>query len=203
MTDVRVAPLDASCTDDFFAVHCEANGLGWCACVAWEVPSWDGWGERTAAQNVALRRQLFDEGRYHGYLLYEDDVAVGWCQCGPRDRWPKLCAAHELAPDPAVWGIPCFAMAPAARGRGLAHALLGGALDDLAGRGVARVEGYPRRGRHAAGEVWTGPEALFARAGFTVERALPGERLLMVRRLDKPTGSGTLETSTPPDGERR
>lgn len=180
MAEIEVHPLDAARVGDFFAVHCEANGLGWCACVAWEVPTWEGWGERTAEENVALRRRLFTEGHFHGYVLYEDGQPVGWCQCGPRDRWPKLVESFGLAPSPGTWAVTCFALAPGARKRGLAHQLLAGALDDLRRRGVRRVEAFPRmggtsggaasppteQGKHEDGEVWTGPESLFVKAGF-------------------------------------
>ena len=32
---------------------------GWCWCVAWEVDSWEGWTDRSASQNQALRERLW------------------------------------------------------------------------------------------------------------------------------------------------
>ncbi len=68
-----------------------------------------------------------------------------------------------------MYAVTCFEVSPAHRQRGGARALLRGALDDLRERGIARVQGFPRAGRGLeAGQVWTGPEALFRSAGFRV-----------------------------------
>jgi ribosomal protein S18 acetylase RimI-like enzyme len=163
---IRVVPLDAARIPDFFALH-GTPPFEWCHCVAWEVPTWEGWGERTAAENRALRERLFAAGRFDGYLLYVNGAVAGWCQCGPRDGWPKLAAQFQLAPDPETWAVTCFCIRPEVRRRGLAGRLLHAVLGDLRQRGVVRVEGFPRAsGEHEDGEVWTGPFELFAAAGF-------------------------------------
>jgi GNAT superfamily N-acetyltransferase len=54
------------------------------------------------------------------------------------------------------------------RGQGLAHRFLAAVVDDLRGLGVTAVEGYPVHGSgHQPDDVWTGPESVFAKAGFT------------------------------------
>jgi ribosomal protein S18 acetylase RimI-like enzyme len=171
---LSVVPLDASGREDFYRVHSESNCAGWCHCVAWWVRTWDGWGQRTAEQNRALREKLFRQGRYDGYLMYVDGQPAGWCQCGPRDRLPKLVEQFKLNPDPGVWAITCVLISPQFRKQGLANYLLDKVLTDLATRGVPRVQAFPRRGQNLPDEdVWTGPEALFKTAGFTLERDDP------------------------------
>lgn len=156
---------------DFHALHSEACNAGWCCCVAWWVPTWAGWGERTAEENRALRDHLFDRGEYDIVLLYEDERPVASCQVGPRDRLEKLTRQLALEPDPDCHAITCFLVAPDRRRRGRARVLLRGVLDDLRARGVKRVEAYPRRGADLPdGEAWTGPAALYAEEGFTVLR---------------------------------
>lgn len=174
---VAIKPLDRSRVADFFALH-GAPPFEWCHCVAWEVPTWEGWGERTAEENRALRQELFASGRFDGYLLYADHRPVGWCQCGPRDHWPKLARQFELAPSPGTFAVTCFCMRPGVRRRGYAHALLAAVLEDLRKRGVRRVEAFPRRGAHEDGEVWTGPMGLFERAGFQVVKDDPRRPVL-------------------------
>ena len=110
--DISVVPLDSSRREDFYRVHSEANEANWCYCVAWWVPTWEGWGQRTADENLTLRESLFQLGEYDGYLLYVDGEPAGWCQCGPRDRLPKLLEEYRLEPDPEVWAITCFLIAP-------------------------------------------------------------------------------------------
>ncbi len=165
-----VVRLDASRREDFFRLHCAENGAGWCRCVAWWVPTWEGWGARAEAENLQLRQELFDRGEYDGYLLYVEGAPVGWCQAGPRDRLQKLADQFGLAPDPDTWAITCFLIAPEHRRQGHAAHLLGEALADLRRRGVQRVEAFPKRGAAEEAELWTGPEAMLREAGFRVVR---------------------------------
>ena len=159
---------------DFFHLHATAHETGSCFCAAWWVETWQGWGDRTAAQNRAVREALLDRGEYDGYLLYADGVVAGWCQVGPRDRLVKLAAQFGLDPDPGTWAITCFLIAPAQRGQGLAGTLLQGVLADLRARGVARVEAFPKRGPDLdALDLWNGPEGLFLDAGFRVVQEDP------------------------------
>lgn len=165
--NVEVVRLGPDLRDEFYRVHCAENGCDWCFCVAWWVPTWEGWGDRTAEQNRALRDDLFERGEYDGYLARIDGQPVGWCQVGPRDRLAKLVRHMSLPVSPETYAVTCFQVAPALRRRGVATALLAGALADLRARGVRRVEAYPRRrGGLDPDDMWTGPEDLYARFGF-------------------------------------
>ena len=169
---IDVKRLDAYRIADFRTVHSAAHGCEWCQCVAWWTPSWDGWPERTLEQNRSLREALFARGEFDGYLLYEGGHPVGWCQVGAAERLAKLCRTYRISPDPGTVAISCFLLAPGARGRGLAHALLRGVLDDLSARGCTHVLAFPRRGSGLpADDVWTGPEQLYLHAGFRVSRS--------------------------------
>jgi len=169
LKEIQIARLDQNHLPDFFQVHSVENEAGWCCCVAWWVPTWEGWGERTQAENRALREALFQGGEYDGYLGYLDSKPVGWCQTGPRDRLEKLRRQMGLAPDPEAWAITCFLIVPAYRREGVASSLLRGVLEDLQQRGVRRVEAYPKRGEHLdSGDLWNGPEGMFLQAGFRV-----------------------------------
>ena len=164
---IRVERFTADRRHDFGAVHSDEAGGGWCQCVAWWVPTWNGWGDRTAAENAALRSDLCARGEYDGLLAYRDDDPVGWCQLGPRDRLAKLVTHLELEPDPTVWAVTCFVVRPSERHRGVARALLEVATEVARADGAKRLEGYPRVGGELEdGEAWTGVESLFAAAGF-------------------------------------
>lgn len=166
MTAVRIERFAPERRVDFDAVHCDANDAGWCRCVAWWVETWDGWGERTAAENASLREELCRRGEYDGLLAYVGEVPVGWCQVGPRDRLAKLVTQLELEPDASVWAVTCFLVTASHRSRGVARALLDGAVALAREHGASRIEGYPRATGDDPGEQWTGPAPLFADAGF-------------------------------------
>ncbi len=154
-------------------------GCDWCFCVAWHVPIWDGWKERTAAENRALRENLFSLGRYDGYLLYVDGRPSGWCQVGPLAWFPKMVGQFGLEGEPEQTPVVgCLEIIPEYRKRGLSRVLLDAALADLGRSGVRRVLAIPRAGRHEDGKVWTGPMALFESRGFKPLREA-GERVVM------------------------
>ena len=64
------------------------------------------------------------------------------------------------------------------------HQAMALALTDLAGEGVAEVEGFPRKksltDRLDPGEVWMGPACLFSSAGFEITDTR--ENVLHMRR---------------------
>jgi GNAT superfamily N-acetyltransferase len=176
----HVEKLDASRVGDFARLHCAANGAEWCQCVAWWTPTWQGWGERSADENAALRGDLFASGEHDGYLAYVGAEPVGWCQVGPRDRLPKLAHQFALLPDSDTWAITCFFVAPQHRRMGLASFLLEEVLADLHRHGVRRVEAFPRAAFESVEDSWTGPRDIFEREGF-VEVSTVGRAVVMVK----------------------
>ena len=164
---IEVHPLSRERAGDFYRLHGPENGAGWCYCAAWRVPTWEGWGERTAEQNRALRQSLFDSGEYDGYLLYADGEPAAWCQAGPRDNLTKLVAQYKLEPDPQCRAITCLFTAPRFRTTGLTTELVRQALAHLKESGVKMVQAFPRCGPSLPPEdLWTGPEQLFLSLGF-------------------------------------
>lgn len=177
MSTFRVERFRAGLSADFDRVHSDANGAGWCRCVAWWVPTWDGWGERSAAENAALRAKLCERGEYDGLLAYDGAEPVGWCQLGPRDRLEKLVRRLGVEPSPETWAVTCFLVAPRARGRGVARALLEAAIETARAEGGAQLEGYPRLAADEPGDLWTGPEALYRSTGFASVGDAPPRRI--------------------------
>lgn len=198
----RLGPDDL---DAFDRLHEGCEDGGWCRCVAWWVPTWQGFSARTAEANRTLRADLFDRGDHDGYLAFQGGEPVGWCQVGPRDRLAKLADQYELEPDPATWAITCFKVIPLCRRAGVATQLLDFVLKDLPNRGALRVEAFPRRTEDEDPmELWTGPMELFARAGFHVvhdDATRPvlalqlGERPLAGRTVQSPLGPLLLSAS--------
>jgi GNAT superfamily N-acetyltransferase len=171
---LHVHRLTAERVGDFRSLHRLGPDGGWCQCVAWWVPTWDGWGDRTREENAALRDSLFARGEYDGYLLYDGDRPVGWCQVGPAGRLEKLGRTFDLDPTDPAWAVTCFFVDPSERRHGFARALLEGMLADLRSRGISRVLAFPRHERDLPdGDVWTGPASLFAAAGFRPKEEKP------------------------------
>lgn len=188
MSEITIARLDPARPEPFFRLHSPENGHGWCRCVAWWVPTWEGWGERTEEENRRLRESLFARGEQDIWLLTVGGAVAASAQACPRDRLAKLGTQFALPPDPGTWAIGCFFVAPAFRRQGLTRRMLGALLVELARLGAKRVEAFPRRGEGLEpGEMWTGPEPLYRAAGF---REVPGgDARRLVLALDLPPQS--------------
>lgn len=174
-----VLPLDASTRDRFLAFHeqrhegaPEGSEGGWCYCVAWWVPHWVGFNQRTAQENRALRESLLAIGIGDGWLAVQGDRTVGWCQGGPRDQLGRIAFYYKRPPDPDCWAIGCLQVPHELRRQGVARALLEGVLEQMKAAGARRVEAFPRliesQGPQDPGELWPGPMALYRSLGFRV-----------------------------------
>jgi len=129
-----------------------------------------------------LGRGLGVAGSYAKVLL-RDDVAAAYAQFGPLTAYPRAQRTRDLypalpdAPLPAV--ITCIATTAAARGAGLALALVAAVCDDLASRGFTAVETYPTRGALPDATSAATP-AFWLSAGFAL--AIDDERFPVMRR---------------------
>jgi GNAT superfamily N-acetyltransferase len=173
MRDERIIVyrVDGKQHEGFYHLHSKANEADWCYCMAWWTSTWSEFAERSSEQNRSLREELFAAGQNDGYLLYINDEVAAWCQCGVRDRLPKLLETYALEPESETFAFTCFLVTKKWRGRGVAHQLLCRSLEDLTARGVNRVQAYPRRGVLLTDDdAWQGTERLFQRAGFELIR---------------------------------
>ncbi|HEX6867653.1 MAG TPA: GNAT family N-acetyltransferase, partial [Candidatus Limnocylindrales bacterium] len=109
-----------------------------------------------------------------GLVAYDGDAAVGWVSLGPREDYDRLAASTVRAPidDTPVWSIVCFVVGRRSRGRGVADALLGAAVDYARDHGATTLEAYPvdvpPGGRIPSANAYHGTLAMFERAGFEV-----------------------------------
>lgn len=201
----RLAALGPETKDAFYRLHNDSCGAGWCRCVAWWVDSFDGWGQRTAAQNLALRESLFDRAVGDGYLLFDGNDPVAWCQVVKPDEPPNLASRFAL-PEDACRGaraISCVLIHPGHRRRGLARRMLSMVLEALTEQEIKAVYAYPKSSDDLeAGDLWNGPLALWIELGFESVRN-DGARVLMVRSLMDDAAGSQPQHATPREGPGR
>jgi GNAT superfamily N-acetyltransferase len=140
-------------------------------------------GVRFGEANKRDLKALVDRGVVPGLLGYEDGKPVGWVSLGPREDYAKLARSPVMKPvdDKPVWSIICFFVDAKARHRGVADALLAGALDWARANGVTLIEAYPcdKRGATRDENLWFGTKAMFDRYGFAeVARRKPTRPLM-------------------------
>jgi ribosomal protein S18 acetylase RimI-like enzyme len=153
--------------DDFFEFHSRVGGE--CFCTAWWMRTWEEFLEADAVQTRAFRENLLGQGEYDGYLIYDENKVIGWCQVGQRDRLAKILEQFSLTINPRVWAITCFRIDSEYQRRGVASELLKNVLDELGKKGIEVVEAYPKIDTELAGDQqWTGPKNMYERAGFSL-----------------------------------
>lgn len=129
-----------------------------------------------------LGRGLAVFGSYAKVLEADGEPAV-YCQFGPLSAYPRAQRVRDLYPKlpssplPAV--ITCIATTSAARGRGLAKALVEAVVEDLTARGFSAVEAYPEPEARADATSAANP-AFWRACGF--ELAIDDDRFPVVRR---------------------
>ena len=180
---VRIEPLTPSRRDDYLRFFDHERGAAFadnpewakCYCHYYHVPSTMDWGSFDAAANRVAISSRIDVGEMEGFLAYAGDDVVGWVNAQPLNKLPHCWARMAIEPPestlPAwdVAAVVCFVIAPAWRRRGVARALLEGALASFATRGIRRVYAFPFRraeGDDRPTAHYHGPEGIFAQCGF-------------------------------------
>jgi GNAT superfamily N-acetyltransferase len=135
------------------------------------------------------------EGNAHAALVFDGDVAVGWCQYGSPEELPRIYHRKEyeagLSGQPPDYRITCFFIDKDYRRKGVAAAALEGALDLIARSGGGVVEGYPHdtQGKKvSASFLYNATRGLFEQAGFSYERP-KGKTNCVMRRTVAPANS--------------
>ena len=163
----------------------------WCWCQFWRKPGAN-WTNTTPAQNRADLEALLGADPAPGLVALEDGVAVGWVGLGPREAFPRLARSRTLPqlPGESVWVVNCFVVARAARGQGIADALLGAAVAYAEAHWARLVDGFPVETggeRMPSASAYTGTRGMFERAGFAVaarstSKASGGRPRVVMRR---------------------
>jgi GNAT superfamily N-acetyltransferase len=174
--DPEVVPATAARFDDVATVLAP-GGEGACWCQYYRMSASE-YGRSSsdqlrgrAARRAALLRARCEAAPSPGMLAFEQGKAVGWCGIGPWSEFVRLGRSRTLpAPyDPATWSVVCFLVRPGFRRRGVASALLEGAVGYARRCGAPAIEGYPvdpGARRIDTASAYVGTTSMFERAGF-------------------------------------
>jgi GNAT superfamily N-acetyltransferase len=144
----------------------------------------------------------------HAALVFDGDVAVGWCEYGTPEELPSIYhraqyeKEQDLVPD---YRLTCFFIDRDHRRQGVSAAALRGALDLIAqaGRGVVEraTRGIPRARRSRRRSSTTAPAACSRRRGRLGNRTVCGDHPRLSRR--SPMGRGRGHRAVPEHGAVR
>jgi GNAT superfamily N-acetyltransferase len=153
------------------AILFEGDGPRGCWCMYWRQSSGDYGRVEPGSRDEMLRVQVDDGPPAPGVIAYLDGVPVGWCGFGPRASMERLVRSRTIPAidDVPVWSIVCFKVRVGYRRRGVAKALLAGAIVYARDHGAPVVEAYPIDTEGARLDVafsYVGFTSTFEAAGF-------------------------------------
>jgi len=173
---VDVTPATRNCYDDLVTVLAP-KGEGSCWCMYYRMSASE-YGRVSALEladatrrRSARMRARLEAATAPGMLAYIDGAPVGWCGLGPRAEFTRLQRSRTIpaVDDAAVWSIVCFLVRPGFRRRGVAAALLEGAVSYARDCRAPAVEGYPvdcAGARIDSTFAYVGTAGMFEAAGF-------------------------------------
>jgi hypothetical protein len=178
MREYTIRPLGPE-TWDAFARLCEKHNGVWGGCwCTWFHPHDKEYEESGSGYEGgrAYKELMVREDKAHAALVFDGDVAVGWCEFGTPEELPHI--YHRKEYEAGLVSLPdyrftCFFVDRDHRREGVAAVALGGALDLIARAGGGVVEAYPHdaAGRKiSASFLYNGTRSMFERAGFDYER---------------------------------
>lgn len=158
----------------------------WCQYFKVDAATWK------AGDVSAFERALCDQteqartnrGAGPGVIAYDGAKPVGWCAVEQRGAYRRILNSQlaDDAPEGAVWFVSCFVVRVGHRRKGVAAALLDGAVAHARGHGAQVIEAFPvvASAGTSSADLYHGPLSVFEAAGFeTVAR--PSDRRAIVK----------------------
>jgi hypothetical protein len=177
ISQYTIRPLGTGTWDAFARLLDKHNGAGFGCWCTWFHPRRRDLGiDAHVEAGRPYKEFLVREGKAHAAVVFEGDVAIGWCQYGPPAELPGIHHRKEYEAGLVSWPdyrITCIFVDRNHRRDGVAAVALDGALDLIAGAGGGTVEGYPQdtAGKKISSSfLYNGTRSMYEKAGFVYER---------------------------------
>ena len=189
--DLTIRPLASDTWRAFSDLVERHNGVfGGCWCTWFHTLSRDKDKDRTYESNRDLKCQLVEHGRAHAALVFDGDIAVGWCQFGSPEELKNI--KHRKEYEAELDSLPdyrltCFFVDKRYRRRGVSALALQGALDLIAKAGGGVVEAYPQDTggkKITASFLYSVTRSLFEQTGFSYVRPKGKNHTVMRTTID-------------------
>ena len=125
------------------------------------------WMSRTLEQNRAEALREIEAGNMRGYLAFDQETCVGWCNASNLQDLPRLQEdTAELCRGKRVGCTICYVIHPNYRGSGVARQLLSRAISDFRAEGYDAMLALPYEAENAQQKRYRGTLHMYQEAGY-------------------------------------
>jgi GNAT superfamily N-acetyltransferase len=116
----------------------------WASCYCRFYHTTGDWEKRTGDQNRIDAMEAIKTGDMNGYLAFDGDRCIGWCNCTEVSAYVRIQEDLEAyCKGKRVAASMCFVIHPAYRGKGVATAIVRHATHDFRARGFDAMIALP------------------------------------------------------------
>ena len=125
----------------------------------------------THAMSRDLIINRINEHELKGYLVFENDKPIGWCNANNRSNYQRLLRDYDVIDNPndRVCSVVCFLIHPDYRRQGISQKILEKIIADHTNTTYDYIESYPKKGASSVSN-FKGPIELYKRNGFKIHK---------------------------------
>jgi len=129
--------------------------------------SFEEWRARPLETNRSEALQEIANGTMRGYLAFDGETCVGWCNVNDVENFPRIYPDVEsFCQGKRVGCTICFLIHPLHRGKGLARELLARAISDYRAAGFDAMLALPIEAADAGQRRYRGTLHMYQEAGY-------------------------------------
>lgn len=115
---------------------------------------------------------LINKNKLTGYLVFDKDTPIGWCNANNRLNYQRLLKDYDYIdnPDDKVCSIVCFLIHPDYRRQGIAQMMLDKIIMDQSNKDFHYFEAYPKKEELSCEGNFKGPLELYKKYNFKIHK---------------------------------
>lgn len=139
--------------------------------------------EWTKDRNRAAASDFIKKKKMKGYIAYDDEKPVGWCNVNKRENFQRLKKIYDFDTysEEKTGSIVCFLISPEYRGKGIATKILQRIISDYKKAGYHNLEAYPGKGNLSNESQYKGPLAMYKKNGFRIIKELDKNSIVTLK----------------------